>query len=54
LSLEGQECIVSLMLEPYGRLIDGFVTCMSSEMTNVAVIDGAMSVAEIRLKIHER
>ncbi len=53
LSLEGQECIVSLMLEPYGHLIDGFVACMSSEKTHVAIIDGAMSVAEIRNKIRE-
>ena len=53
LSLEGQECIVSLMLEPYGHLIDGFVSCMSSEITTVAVVDGAMSVAEIRAKIRE-
>ena len=53
LSLEGQECIVSLMLEPYGHLIDGFVHCMSSDKASVAVIDGTMSVADIRQKIRD-
>jgi len=48
LSLEGQECIASLMLEPYGHLIDGFAHCMGSDTPSIPAIDGSMSLAELR------
>jgi len=47
LSLEAQECIVSLMLEPYGELIDGFTHCMGSEVPSVGQIDGAQTMSEL-------
>jgi len=51
LSLEGQECIVSLMLEPYGHLIDGFVHCMSSDQSTVPIVAGRMTVLELKRRL---
>ncbi len=45
LSLEGHECLASLMLEPYGSLIDGLSCCMSSD-TAPHRIDGSMRLSE--------
>jgi len=47
LELEAQEFLASLMLEPYGDLIDGFCHCMGSDSPTIEPIDGAMSVAGI-------
>lgn len=47
LELEAQEFLASLMLEPYGDLIDGFCHCMGSESPKIQPIDAAMSVAGI-------
>jgi len=47
LSEEGQEMLLSLMLEPYGALVDGLASCMADDSGREA-IDGAMPVAEVR------
>ncbi|SHH94457.1 hypothetical protein [Marivita hallyeonensis] len=48
LNEEGQEFLASLMLEPYGELIDGLAHCMSDTNADAFRIDGAMSVREVR------
>ncbi|WP_415182763.1 hypothetical protein [Phaeovulum sp.] len=48
LSLEGQEALLSLMLEPHGDLIDDLGACMSADETANQRIDGAMSIATLR------
>ena len=48
LSLEGQEQLVSLLLEPYGELVDGLTRCMDADEHLSFFIDGAMPVAELR------
>lgn len=44
LSLEGQEAIVSLLLEPHSDLVDGLSTCMSADEHKGFRIDGTKSV----------
>ena len=51
LSDEGQEFIVSLILEPYGDLVDDLAPSMSDTDTDSFRIDGTMSVAEVRALI---
>jgi len=48
LSIEGQEFIASLLLEPYGELIDGFAHCMSSDSPTVLAIDGTMQLSTLK------
>ena len=48
LSLEGQEQLVSLLLEPYGELVDGLTQCMDADEHLSFFIDGAMPVARLR------
>ena len=45
LSLEGQEQLLSLMLEPYGALIDDLAQCMDADEHASFFIDGSMPVA---------
>ncbi|NRB04333.1 MAG: hypothetical protein HRU30_13840 [Rhodobacteraceae bacterium] len=47
LSEEGQELIGSLLLEPYGDLVDDLVTQMSDDNTEAFRISGAMPVGEV-------
>ena len=47
LSLEGQELLVSLMLEPYGDMIDGLSHCMSADETKGFRIDGSMTIGRL-------
>lgn len=47
LGLEAQEFLASLMLEPYGDIIDGFCHCMGSDRPTIEPIDGAMTVASL-------
>ena len=54
LSLEGQEQLVSLLLEPYGELIDELSDCMDADEHRSFFIDGAMPVAELRQIIESR
>ena len=45
---EGQELLASLMLEPYGELVDGLAECMADAREADFRIDGAMAVEEVR------
>jgi len=47
LSLEGQEQLVSLLLEPYGELVDELTQCMDADEHLAFFIDGAMPVARL-------
>ena len=53
LSLEGQEQLVSLMLEPYPDLVDGLAECMYADEQESWRIDGAMPVAELKRHIED-
>lgn len=53
LGVEGQECLVSLMMEPYGDLIDDLADSMAANEALGVRIDGAMSVAGMRGLIAE-
>jgi len=46
LSDEGQELVASLILEPYGDLVDGVAHCMADSNHDAFRIDGSMPVAE--------
>jgi len=46
LSTEGQECMASLMLEPYGKLIDGLSHCMDDPYSGTLRINGSQSIGE--------
>ena len=48
LSEEGQELVLSLLLEPYSALVDGLECCMSDSNSDAWRIDGTMTVGEIR------
>ena len=48
LSLEGQEQLVSLLIEPYGELVDGLTVCMDADEHKSFFIDGAMPIGQIR------
>lgn len=52
LTLEGQEQLVSLMLEVYGPLIDDLADSMSADESTLARIDGTMTTSA--LKAHLR
>ena len=45
---EGQEWIASLMIEPYGHLVDDFADEMAADNTATFRISGAMTIAELR------
>ncbi len=47
LTVEGQEQLVSLMLEPYGDLVDDLSDHMSADEAANFIIDGAMPVARL-------
>ncbi|MEC8092103.1 MAG: hypothetical protein VX108_05865 [Pseudomonadota bacterium] len=46
LSLEGQEALVSLMMEPYGELVDPLAACMHANEELAHRIDGRATVAD--------
>lgn len=48
LSVEGQEALASLMLEPHGALVDDLADAMSADESAAFRIDAAMSVADMR------
>ena len=48
LSLEGQEQLVSLMLEPYGEIVDDLADQMSADEVSCFRIDGAMPLERLR------
>ena len=46
LSLEGQEALVSLMMEPYGEIVDQLAACMHADEELAHRIDGRATVAD--------
>jgi hypothetical protein len=48
LSLEGQEQLLALMLEPYGALVDDLTGSMSADEHRSFFIDGSMSIKRAR------
>ena len=48
LSIEGQELLIALMLEPYGDMIDDLSHCMSADETKGFRIDGSMTVGSMK------
>ena len=53
LSLEGQEQLVSLLLEPHGALVDGLAETMSADEEAAFWIDGAMELDELRAIVRD-
>ncbi len=53
-SEEGQELLASLLLEPYGDLVDGLADCMSDTNLGATRIDGSISVRETRDALEAR
>ncbi|OED40073.1 hypothetical protein AB833_12890 [Chromatiales bacterium (ex Bugula neritina AB1)] len=51
LSVEGQELLASLVIEPYSELVDGLESCMSDSTSAGFQIDGSMAVKCIRHSI---
>lgn len=47
LSLEGQEQLLSLMLEPYGEMVDTLTQCMDADEHRSFFIDGAMNIGRM-------
>lgn len=54
LSLEGQELLVSLLLEPYGELIDDLTQCMDADEHLSFFIDGSMTVNQLKSIIEKQ
>lgn len=48
LTVEGQELLASLLMEPYGDLVDGLSCCMAADEAVTWRIDGAMQLADLR------
>lgn len=53
LSEEGQEFLASLILEPYGDLVDGLAGCMADASPHLFEIDGSMRIGTVRQAIHD-
>lgn len=51
LSLDGQECLTSLMLEPYGDLVDDLADTMSADSAATFHIDGDMPISDLKSQI---
>ena len=54
LSLEGQEALLSLLLEPHGDLVDDLASHMGADEAATFRLDGAMRVGELRAILAER
>jgi hypothetical protein len=53
LSDEGQEALASLVLEPYGAMIDGLAHCMSDTLDSRFRIEGSMPIGQVRRLLSE-
>ena len=53
LSIEGQEMLNSLILEPYGHLVDTFGDEMSCDETKLFAINGDMTIANVKSTIEQ-
>lgn len=47
IGMDGQECLASLMLEPYGHLVDDLADQMSDSNIILFRIDGSMTIAQL-------
>ena len=54
LSIEGQEALVALLLEPHGDMVDGLATCMSAEESSAFRIKGGMPLGDLRKVLLDR
>jgi hypothetical protein len=54
LSFEGQEFLVSLMLEPYGDIIDGLGPCMAAVEQAGFRLDGSMPLHRVKALIEQQ
>lgn len=54
LSLEGQELLASVMLEPHGALVDGLGPCMAAVEEAGFRIDGSMTLNELERLIEDQ
>lgn len=54
LSLEGQEALVSLLLEPHAALVDGLSECMDADEARAFALDGSETVASFRAGLAQR
>ncbi len=48
LSLEGQEQLAMLLMEPFAQLVDGLTDCMTADETRLALINGRLSIMAMR------
>ncbi|WP_282046000.1 hypothetical protein [Roseibium album] len=53
LSEEGQEFVASLVLEPYGELVDQLTCCMADSNSDAFRIDGSMKVGDVRALLED-
>jgi hypothetical protein len=53
LGMEGQEMLVSLLIEPHGDLVDALADCMDADEAAAFVIDGSISVAAMLESIRQ-
>ena len=53
LSLEGQEQLAMLLMEPYPELVDDLTDCMNADETRLPMINGRMYVSQMREMIHQ-
>lgn len=53
LTLEGQEQLVSLLLEPHGELVDDLCGTMAAEEDATSRIDGAMPLSDLRAIVED-
>ena len=53
LSLEGQEQLVSLLIEGHGDLVDDLAMTMSADETSSFHIDGSMTIGKIKHILHD-
>lgn len=53
LSLEGQEALLALLLEPHGAIVDDLADAMSADEADCFRIDGRMTVSTLRQALEE-
>lgn len=53
LSLEGQEALLALVLEPHGDLVDGLADCMRADEKAAFRLDGGMTVATLSASLQD-
>jgi len=53
LSVEGQELLVSLLLEPYGHLVDDLTATMHADESTPIRLDGSMCIRDVRDRLGE-